>query len=214
MRCHFLSESALVLYFGQQGVRTHQEAKRVYQQLRQNPPPGVLDIILCYSSVGVYYDPEIITEDSVKRYILDSAHCAPEVLTDTCLPIRIPVYYGDDFGPDMGTVAQALGMSPQEVIYRHAGVYTVLSVGFLPGFPYLGPLDPRLIMPRKPVPAVRVPAGSVAIAGGQTGIYPFDSPGGWHVIGWTPVKMFDLASTEPCLLKPGDIVEFFPAGQD
>lgn len=127
-------------------------------------------------------------------------------------PVReIPVSYGGRDGPDLQSLAETLGLSPAEVVAFHAApVYTVAFLGFLPGFPYLLGLDPRLTCPRKPRPSLRVPAGTVAVAGVQTGIYPCASPGGWHGIGRTALRLFDPAAEPPFALKAGDRVRFVP----
>ena len=125
--------------------------------------------------------------------------------------LTIPVHYGGSFGPDLPEVAEYHGMTPSEVIALHSAVtYRVYMIGFSPGFPFLGGLDPRLHTPRKKSPREKVPAGSVGIADQQTGIYSLDSPGGWRLIGRTPVKLFDLSREEPLLLGAGDRVLFQP----
>lgn len=123
--------------------------------------------------------------------------------------VTIPVAYGNEFGPDLETAASVCGLSPQDFIQKHMdGSYIVQSLGFMPGFAYLGGLDPALHLPRKDKPSVRVPAGSVAIGGSYTGIYPAVTPGGWHVIGRTSLKLFAPDTAQPCLLQPGDRVKF------
>jgi inhibitor of KinA len=120
------------------------------------------------------------------------------------------VCYGGAFGPDLAGVARFAGMSEAEAIELHSGpVYRVFMLGFLPGFAYMGTVNPRIAAPRRPTPRMRVPAGSVGIAGGQTGIYPSESPGGWQLVGRTPVKPFDLGRLGPFLFKPGDAVRFY-----
>jgi allophanate hydrolase subunit 1 len=123
--------------------------------------------------------------------------------------VEIPVCYGGEHGPDLDAVAAHAGLSRDEVVARHAGAgYTVAMLGFAPGFPYLLGLDPALHVPRRANPRTRVPSGSVAIGGAQTGIYPRELPGGWHLIGRTPRALFDPARNPPCLLAPGDRVRF------
>ena len=124
---------------------------------------------------------------------------------------RIPVSYGGPFGPDLGDVASTAGVSEEDLISLHsAPVYRVFMLGFSPGFAYMGPVAPAIALPRRTTPRTRVPAGSVAIAGQQTGIYPSDSPGGWHLIGRTSGKPFDPDRAEPFLFKAGDCVQFYP----
>jgi KipI family sensor histidine kinase inhibitor len=126
--------------------------------------------------------------------------------------VEIPVQYGGDHGPDLQAVAQAHGLTPEDVIRIHSQRdYLVYMMGFTPGFPYLGEMDPQLATPRLSTPRSRVPAGSVGIAGEQTGIYPVDSPGGWRIIGWTAQRLFDPDRQPPFLLAPGDVVRFVPA---
>jgi inhibitor of KinA len=125
-------------------------------------------------------------------------------------PLRIPVCYEGDYAPDLSVAATRLGMTEQEVVDLHsAGVYRVFMIGFLPGFAYMGKLDERLQLPRKLQP-VNVTAGGVGIAGVQTGIYPLNSPGGWHIIGRTPVALFDANADPPVNLRSGDHVQFYP----
>ncbi|MDR3427118.1 MULTISPECIES: 5-oxoprolinase subunit PxpB [Silvimonas] len=123
----------------------------------------------------------------------------------------VPVCYGGAAGPDLALVAEHAGMSPQQVVERHAAAnYVVYCVGFLPGFPYLGGMDPALAMPRLDTPRLKVPAGSVAIGSSQTGIYPSESPGGWSLIGRTDLKLFDPVQMPPALFAPGDTLRFVP----
>ena len=125
--------------------------------------------------------------------------------------VDIPVRYGGADGPDLAECAARAGLSPEAFIYAHsAGEYTVAMIGFMPGFPYLSGLDDSLAQPRRGAPRSRVPAGSVGIAGGQTGVYPFDSPGGWQIIGRTPLRVFDPMNRHPSLLRAGDRIRFVP----
>ena len=126
--------------------------------------------------------------------------------------LDIPVVYGGDDGPDLASVAASVGLTEAEVIFRHtAGTYHVFMLGFMPGFPYLGPVDPSIQVPRLSTPRAKVPAGSVGLAGAQTGIYPRDSPGGWQIIGRTAEWLFDPSRTSPARLLPGDRVRFVDA---
>ncbi|WP_241609305.1 5-oxoprolinase subunit PxpB [Rosenbergiella australiborealis] len=125
--------------------------------------------------------------------------------------IDIPVIYGKHYGPDLLSMAEQVGLTPQQVVEQHtAARYTVFFIGFKPGFPYLSGLSPALACPRLAVPRLRVPAGSVGIAGSQTGIYPLASPGGWQIIGQTSHQLFDEKRADPFLLRPGDTVRFLP----
>jgi inhibitor of KinA len=199
--------------------------------------PGILDIIVAYSSVSVFYDPAVVRASGVAGSqrvaswvegllrrgweATASAGVEPAVRAfgdaagaglsaERGHSFRIPVCYEGIYGPDLEGIAGQLGLSIQEVVELHcAGVYRVYMIGFLPGFPYLGTIDQRLQAPRKPRP-VTVQAGSVGIAGGQTGIYSLNSPGGWHIIGRTPLRLFDAYSNPPVQLGTGDRVQFYP----
>jgi KipI family sensor histidine kinase inhibitor len=168
----------------------------------------VRQAIAGYAGVTVQFDPDQTTHDALTSAIRRLASKRPPMSEPGRLH-RIPVVYD---GPDMETVAAALGLTPARVAEIHTRpIYRVFLVGFVPGWGYLGPLPEELAVPRREVPRTRVPAGSVAIAGRQTGIYPLATPGGWHLIGRTAVKLFLPDSDPPCLLRAGDRVKFFAA---
>ncbi|MGM3224526.1 5-oxoprolinase subunit PxpB [Dickeya zeae] len=145
--------------------------------------------------------------ERLQRWWEESASFAQEQARD----VDIPVTYGGDYGSDLKTVAEHCGMTPKQVVERHAaGRYVVYFLGFQPGFPYLGGLDEALFTPRRAEPRVQVPAGSVGIGGNQTGIYPLSTPGGWQLIGQTSLALFQPTQTPPVLLRPGDRVRFIP----
>jgi len=161
-----------------------------------------------HASVTVQFDPDQITIDALAAAIRRLATKRPPMEEPGRLH-RIPVFYD---GPDLEAVAEALRLTPQQVIEIHLRpIYRVFMVGFVPGWAYLGPLPDDLVLPRRAVPRTHVPAGSVAIAGHQTGIYPLNSPGGWHLIGRTPVKLFLPDRDPPSLFRAGDRVKFFAA---
>jgi len=172
---------------------------------------GVRDVVPTYRSVAVYFDP-LHTDSEVLTACLEREAARPAPAVSAARPaVRIPVCYGGDLGPDLPAVAVFAGMAEPEVVQLHAAeTYRVFMLGFVPGFAYLGIVDPRIAMPRHATPRVRVPAGSVGIAGIQTGVYSAETPGGWQLIGRTPVKPFDPAGAEPFLMKAGDAVEFYP----
>jgi inhibitor of KinA len=181
--------------------------------------PTVIETVPAYCTVLVHYDPLITTYNQIKNRIEEKISQLDESTHRPSRRLEIPVLYGNASGLDASTllstsfdlVAATLGLSPSELIRLHSErEYTVYMMGFTPGFPYMGILDERLTLPRLSTPRTRVPAGSVAIAGSQTGIYPVDSPGGWHILGHTPLKLFDPASETPFLFSPGDIVKFIP----
>ncbi len=170
------------------------------------PVPG-------HASVLVPFDPDIASESAIRDLIEACAAEAPSVGRAGDGPLReITVAYGGTDGPDLVEVAARTGLPEAEVVRLHASIeYRVLVVGFVPGFPYLGLLPEALDLPRRATPRVRVPAGSVAIAGRQCGIYPFATPGGWHLVGRTGATLWDPAADPPALLAPGDRVRFVPA---
>ena len=172
---------------------------------------GVRDVVPTYRSVAIYYDP--LRTDSVALMTLierEAGRSAPESPAASA-PVRIPVCYGGELGPDLAGVAAFGLMAEEDVVRLHtAATYRVFMLGFVPGFAYLGIVDQRIAMPRHSTPRVRVPLGSVGIAGVQTGIYPAETPGGWQLIGRTPTKPFDPAREPPFLMKAGDAVQFYP----
>jgi inhibitor of KinA len=167
------------------------------------------DVVVGYCTVTVYFDPLLVdpahVEDRISRVARVSAGAArvPGALVD------VPVCYGGELGPDLESVAASAGLTEDDVVAIHSGTtYRVYVVGFVPGFPYMASVDRRLALPRRATPRTRVPAGSVAIAAGQTGIYPSETPGGWHLIGRTPLKPYDAERAEAFAFKPGDRVRF------
>lgn len=174
--------------------------------------PAIIETVPAYCTVLVHYDPLTTTYNQIKNLIEKKISLLDESTHRPSRRLEIPVLYGNASGPDLEPAAATLALSPSELIRLHSErEYTVYMMGFTPGFPYMGILDERLTLPRLSTPRTRVPAGSVAIAGSQTGIYPVDSPGGWHILGYTPLKLFDPLSETPFLFSPGDIVKFIPA---
>ncbi|TAH52211.1 MAG: 5-oxoprolinase subunit PxpB [Chloroflexota bacterium] len=174
---------------------------------------GVVSIVPGYTTLLLEYDPALCEYDALLQQILRAAESrAASSIQDTRL-IEIPVRYGGEFGPDLEFVAQHNGISVEQVIAIHTrDIYQVFMLGFAPGFPYMGIVNEKIAAPRLETPRQRVPAGSVGIAGRQTGIYPRESPGGWRVIGRTDVKLFDAQSEPPTLLRAGDRVKFVNVG--
>ena len=175
------------------------------------PPPGLLDVIPAYASVLVRFDPLIVSQDAVVAFLRGALAYARDAQMPRGRTVRIPVCYGGADGPDLNDVASMLGLTPMEVIQRHAAAsYRVSFLGFLAGFPYLTGLPRSLAVSRLATPRTRVPAGSVAIAERQAGIYPVESPGGWRILGRTTVPLFDPSCEPSSLLRPGDRVRFYP----
>lgn len=191
----------------------NERAIALAQRLRRRAARGIRDVAPGYCTVGVHFDPLQTDLAALERAIADEARgleSIDEVPART--PIEIPVIYGGRHGPDLNAVATHAGCTAAEVIERHAArTYRVYMLGFVPGFAYLGRVDASIAMPRHRAPRERVPAGSVGIAGEQTGVYPVASPGGWQLIGHTATVMFDPDRAQPSLLAPGDLVRFVPA---
>jgi UDP-N-acetylmuramate dehydrogenase len=182
-------------------------AVAIANALRREPLPGVRDIVSTYRSVAVFFDPLRTDLGAVTAAIHRASDAGPRAWDRP--PIDVPVVYGGDSGPDLEDVAAFGGCAARDVIERHTSpMYRVFMVGFLPGFAYMGTVDDAIAAPRRATPRLRVPAGSVGIAGKQTGIYPCDSPGGWQIIGHANVEVFDASRTPPALFAPGDRVRF------
>lgn len=220
MQAEPLAEDAWLLRFGDAidadvNARVHAAAARLHANLA-----GV-ECVPAYASLLLRFDPAEWGDDdgcfSERRLrdAIDAAMHQASAPEPALREVVIPVCYGGDSGEDLPEVAAYARLSPEEVIARHTGVaYRVAMLGFAPGFPYLLGLDPVLAMPRRSNPRTRVPAGSVAIGGQQTGIYPQVLPGGWQLIGRTPLRLFDLTAEAPSLLQPGDCVRFRAIGED
>ena len=175
---------------------------------------GVVELVPTYRSLMLHYDPSLTRPDTLQQAILsldvsDGGESSGERV------VEIPTLYGGEYGPDIGFVAENAGMSESEVVEIHSGTdYLVYAMGFSPGFPYLGGLDPRLNTPRLSTPRTLIPGGSVGIAETQTGAYPVASPGGWQLIGRTPLRLFDPESDPPAVINAGDRVRFAPLADE
>lgn len=179
----------------------------------------IVETIPSYRSLLVEYDTTALTYTDIRDQVAPLVE--KTVATETMIGEQsaelhqIPVAYGGDFGPDLETVAENAGLDAEEVIAIHSGTdYHVFMLGFAPGFPYLGGMDERIACPRLSTPRTRVPAGSVGIAESQTGVYPNESPGGWQLIGRTPIALFDVNSDPPAAMLPGTQVNFVPISHE
>ena len=181
-------------------------------RLRDRQARGVRDVAPGYCTIGVHFDPLQTDLLALEAAIADEAALVETMVTELSqAPIEIGVIYGGEAGPDLAAVAERAGCTPADVVERHAArTYRVYMLGFVPGFAYMGRVDATIAMPRHRVPRERVPAGSVGIAGEQTGVYPVASPGGWQLIGRTSTVMFDPTRSQASLLAPGDQVRFVP----
>lgn len=210
-----LGEAAWTVVLGDRVDRDlHRRVTNLAEAIRSATFAGVVEVVPAYAVVTVFFDPGIADAEELRARLAELA-AAPSDRPPAQPPIRrstrlitIPVRYD---GPDLAQVASATGLSEPEVIRRHAErEYLVYLLGFAPGWAYLGDLDPALVLPRRSAPRTRVPAGSVAIAGAQTGVYPLTTPGGWHLLGTTALTMFDPARDPAALLRVGDRVRFQP----
>ncbi len=173
--------------------------------------PGVIETMPTFRSLTVFFDPLVTDRDAVLATLQPLIAAAEHGSTTDGRHWRLPVCYEGEAAPDLAEVAGAIGIGEDEVVALHSGAeYLVYMIGFLPGFPFMGDLPAPLRLPRRAQPRVRVPAGSVAIATGLTAIYPWESPGGWHLLGRCPVPLFDAGRTSPSLLAAGDRVRFVP----
>jgi inhibitor of KinA len=213
----FLSvgDRALVVEFGDTiDRRLSREVLRLDRVLRAMPPTGVVETVPTFRSLMVHYDP-LSTSRADLEHVITGLLDRDEGADANARLWRIPVCYEDEFAPDLAEVARLTGLAPGNVVTLHSSTrYHVYMLGFLPGFPYLGDLPAALALPRRADPRVRVPAGSIAIATTLTAIYPYASPGGWHLIGATPIPLFDPARTPTALLAAGDEVQFEPIDPD
>lgn len=224
MRVLPLGDASLLIELGHViDAGTHERVRCAFDALSSAGIPGVIDIVPAYTGLAVHYDPlafardggmsDLTPYDRIRRRVvevLDNADTAP---LEPGRVVDIPVRYGGEDGPDLEYVARHAGMSAADVIALHASVeYIVYMIGFTPGFPYLGGLPARLATPRRASPRQAVPAGSVGIAGSQTGVYPLRTPGGWQIIGRTGERLFRPELDPPTLLRVGDRVRFVNVG--
>ena len=205
-----LGDSTLLVQFGDEIDLTINQRVHTFANLIANSViSGVIETVPAYATLLVHYDSLILSFTQIKDHLRAQISQMEENESRKPRRIEVPVRYGGELGPDLEFVASHCGLRVENVIRIHSGkIYSVYMMGFTPGYPYMGKLDDALITPRLETPRTRVPAGTVAIAGSQTGIYSIESPGGWQLIGWTPLKLFDPESESPFLFSPGDEVKF------
>ena len=206
-----VGDCAISIDFGQViDPKINRQIRQVIEQIKVLQLDGIIELVPTYCALLVQYDAMVYTysdickilEPTLQESVTDSAN---ELVTI----VEIPTVYGGEFGPDLGFVASHNHISEDEVVSIHSGTdYLVYMLGFIPGFTYLGGMDPRIATPRLSSPRTLIPAGSVGIAGEQTGTYPSDSPGGWQIIGRTPVTMYDMSKKQAALLQAGDYVRY------
>ena len=206
-----VGDCAISIDFGQViDPKINRHIRQIIEQIKGLQLDGIVELVPTYCALLVQYDAMVYTysdicrilEPTLQESVTDSAN---ELVTI----VEIPTVYGGEFGPDLGFVASYNHLSEAEVVSIHSGTdYLVYMLGFIPGFTYLGGMDPRIATPRLSSPRTLIPAGSVGIAGEQTGTYPSDSPGGWQIIGRTPVTMYDMSKEQAALLQAGDYVRY------
>ena len=216
-----LGEAAWTVMLGDRVDRTlHRQVMALMGRVEAADLPGVIEVVPACAALTVFFDPLAVPGPVLREQLRELAAAAPPSrcpdpegladLPDHSLLITIPVVYD---GPDLATVLEQTGLSLESVVRMHTErEYLVYMLGFVPGFAYLGDLHPALVLPRRASPRTRVPAGSVAMAGAQTAVYPLSTPGGWHMIGSTPFRLFDHKRNPPSLLSPGNRVRFEPIG--
>ncbi|MHB1405576.1 MAG: 5-oxoprolinase subunit PxpB [Desulfitobacteriaceae bacterium] len=216
-RVHPYGDGAIHVQFGQNiSEESFAQVQSFSLQIQKVNDPRIIDFLPAYHSVTLFYGPRTTYKEMYDwvHALNDQAQSSASVARAGRL-VEIPVCYGGEYGPDLNFVAEYHSLSPEEVVKRHSEAeYLVYMIGFMPGFPFMGGLDSSLATPRLSKPRTLVPKGSVGIAGQQTGLYPLDSPGGWQLIGRTPLKMFDARRNPPTVLRSGDRVRFLPISGD
>lgn len=211
-------DCAVTLQIGTEISETvNREVVSVVESLRRADIPGVRELVPTYTSVCIHYDPLMLSYEALQQTLNQLEIVFSEDNRDASgRVVEIPVCYGGEYGPDLAFVAEHNGLTSEEVIKRHSeGLYLVYMLGFLPGFAYMGGMDETIACPRLESPRTKIPAGSVGIAGAQTGIYPLASPGGWQLIGRTPLKMFSIEGEQTRFaLSAGDRVRFVPITEE
>jgi len=213
VRFLFSGDSALVIEFGNEiSVDINKKIRKMMDDIKKENIDGIVELVPTYCSLLINYDVLKIDYstlvEKLKTFLNNNLETAEG---EEVTLVEIPTLYNDEFGPDLSYVAEYNKLSKEEVIKIHTGTdYLVYMLGFMPGFTYLGGMDPRIATPRLSSPRTLIPAGSVGIAGEQTGTYPSDSPGGWQIIGRTPVTMYDMSKKQAALLRAGDYVRYVP----
>ena len=205
-----LGDSALLVKLGEEiDITINQRVHALTALINLSPLDGVVETVPAYASLLIHYDPILLTYARIRSWVRGKLDQLESANQRTPRQFEVPVRYGGEFGVDLQFVADFHHLHVEDVIRIHSErIYTIYMMGFTPGFPYMGKLDAAIVTPRLETPRTHVPAGTVAIAGSQTGIYPIDSPGGWQLIGHTSLQLFDPNSESPFLFAPGDEVKF------
>lgn len=209
-------DAALILEFPQRiDPRINALAIAVAERLQRRCGTAIRDAVVGFATLTVYFDPLVVDAAWMEAEMRDAAGQVDDLTEAGGTTIDVPVCYEGELGPDLDALAAFAGCEPDEVVSLHAGVsYRVYMVGFVPGFAYMASVDSRIAMPRRATPRTSVPAGSVGIAGAQTGVYPSVTPGGWNIIGRTPLNPYDPGRAKPFLFRAGDTVRFRPISRD
>lgn len=212
MRILTVGDCAVSVEFGQEiSLEINHKVMALKMVLEQKPIRGIVELIPTYCSLLIQYDPMDLRYGQLRDRLEALVTQLDEVEMPPKQVVEIPVAYGGEYGPDLGEVARAHNISEEEVIKLHSEPeYPIYMLGFVAGFPYLGGMNKAIATPRKKSPRLKIEAGSVGIAGEQTGIYSVESPGGWQIIGRTPLKLYDVNRNEPVLLKAGQYIKFKP----
>jgi inhibitor of KinA len=223
-KCYPIGNQAITLEFAQEiNEEINDRVMSLFYWIQEEQLPGIKDIIPAYASISLVYDAQIIRKYSpkttpyqyVRTFLLNAVKQLDLPQIKSCRNIKIPTCYHENLGPDLAFVSEEKKLSISQIIQIHTTtIYRVYMIGFLPGFAYMGKVDERIVVKRKPSPRNAVAAGSVGIAGAQTGIYPFESPGGWQLIGQTPIPLFNPAASSPTYFEPGDSVQFVSISLD
>jgi KipI family sensor histidine kinase inhibitor len=215
IRFLLMGDRGLLVEFGDEiSAEVNERVRKMALTLQAGPLEGVIEFVPTYCSLLVLYNPLLIALEDLKKRLKQLEAGLGKISFPDPKLTKIPVLYGGTFGPDLGKVAEYLHLAPEEVTRLHCSKpYYIYMIGFMPGFPYMGELPDAIITPRLKTPRLSVPAGSVAIAQKQTGIYPVESPGGWQILGRTPVKLFSPEKEPPALLRMGDLVQFYPISE-
>ncbi len=216
MEFHPLGDTGIQVLFGSDiSEETNRQIRIFADYLKGNPVEGLIEWVPAYTTLTIFYRPDkIVFKDLCKKLREIQETLQSEDVKSNSTVYEIPVLYGGEVGPDLSDVASYNGLSEGEVISFHsARPYLIYMMGFVPGFPYLGGMSEKIATPRRENPRAKIEAGSVGIAGEQTGVYPLETPGGWQIIGRTPVKLYDPEREEPILLSAGAYIRFVPVDQ-
>ena len=209
-------DSSILIQFEKKiAPEINRQISALVQLMKEQHIEGVTDTIPAFCSLLINYDPRVISYEEIKTRMEALLKIEIKAGEEKKRIFEIPVCYGGEFGPDIENIAKHAGLTQEEVIKIHTSRdYLIYMLGFLPGFTYLGGLDERIHTPRLANPRIKIAAGSVGIGGSQTGIYPMDSPGGWQLMGMTPVKTYDPEREIPILVEAGDYIRFVPISEE